>query len=226
MAKVLRSGDTAERFVATALELIAEHGGSGQVNLRQVAKRLGCAHTNLYNYYASYPELLWEAFRRTLVVYRDWLVRDLDDSLSPDAYLRRVLENLATFPQAHPGLYRFIASDRLPTEDIPRDVLEAVGAMKRWLAAACAAGSATVIRSADATTIADIVLAYVDGETLNLINERLVPGEDIAARIVDNALRLHRLLVLDARSADPADEAHPARTHYPTLDIPIDHRGG
>ncbi len=223
MARKLRSGVTADRFVDTTLELIAEQGGSGPVNLRQIARRLGCAHTNLYNYFASYPDLLWEAFRRTLVIYGDWLLRGLDDSLSPADYLRRVLENLATFPQANPGLYRFIASDPMPTDDIPDDVLETVGVMKQWLADACAAGSTTEIGSVEAAAIADIVLAYVDGETLNLINDRVVPGEAIERRIVTNALRLHRLLSHEAAADLSAPSAPTAVRPYPRLRLP--HRG-
>ena len=61
------------------------------------------------------------AFRRTL--YGSWLTQDLDDSLGREEYLRPVLVNLASFPQTHPGLYRFIASDRLPMSEMPADVV-------------------------------------------------------------------------------------------------------
>ena len=43
--------------------------------------------------------------------------------------------------------------------------------------------------------IADIVLAYIDGETLNLINGRAIPDEDLGGRVETNALRLFDLLV-------------------------------
>lgn len=210
----------ADRFVETALDLIAEEGGSGNVNLRQISRRIGCAHTNVYNYFGGYRDLLWAAFRRTLARYGEWLTRDLEDSLPPDEYLRRVVVNLATFPQAHPGLYRFIASDPLPTGGIPEDILETVGHMKQWLSETLAAASEAPIPSEAAAAIADIVLAYVDGETLNLINRRVVPGEDVPHRIVGNALRLYRLLVWDATagSLQPAGKV-PCRP-YPVLDLP------
>ncbi len=44
-----RSGSTAERLIEETLALIAERGGSQDVKLREVSRRVGCAHTNVYN---------------------------------------------------------------------------------------------------------------------------------------------------------------------------------
>ena len=52
-----------ELIVETALALINEEGSSSKVNLREIARRLGCAHTNIYNYYPSLDELLGRARR-------------------------------------------------------------------------------------------------------------------------------------------------------------------
>ena len=226
MSRTFRSGVTAERFVDTTLELIAEHGGSTGVNLRQIAKRIGCAHTNLYNYYADYSELLWEAFRRTLAVYADWLTNGLADERSPDEYLRRVLENLATFPQTHPGLDRFVASDPMPTTEIPDDILATVTRMKTWLADALAGVSTAAVADDEAQDIASIILAYVDGETLNLINDRLVPGEDVQGRIVANAMRLHRLLVDDSGPTVHRGTTLTRVPPTPPIDTQAHHQGG
>ena len=68
---------TADRFIDETLELIAEKGGSQEVNLREIARRIGCAHTNAYNYFVSFDELLWAAFRRGLKRYGEYLVHDL-----------------------------------------------------------------------------------------------------------------------------------------------------
>ncbi len=217
MGKTLRTGPTADRFVETALDLIAESGGSEKVNLRQISRRIGCAHTNAYNYFAGYQDLLWAAFRRTLAIYGEWLTNDLDESLSHDECLRRLLVNLATFPQAHPGLYRFIASDPLPSSPIPADILDTVSRMKRWLSETLGAVSGAVVGAHDAATIADIVLAYVDGETLNLINQRVVPGEDVHGRIVHNAMRVYGLLVADAANGTPSTRADAPHPPFPKL---------
>jgi AcrR family transcriptional regulator len=158
-----------------------------------VSRRLGYAHTNVYNYFTSFEDLLWAAFRRVLDDYGSYLAHDLDDTLPTDEYLRRLITNLVTYPQRNPGLYRFIGSDPISAGDFPTDILDTVVEMKQQLFDAfkvCAP-------SADSAVVEEacnIVYAYVDGETFNLINQRIVPGEDIAGRVVGNAIRLFHLL--------------------------------
>ena len=184
---------TADRFVDTTLELIAERGGSQEVNLREVARRMGCAHTNVYNYFASFDELLWAAFRRVLEDYEDHLFSGVDDSLIGDELLERLIASLVAYPQHNPGWYRFIGSDPISADEFPDDVLDKVFQMKQRLFDAfrrCAPGTDPTVT--DETC--NIIYAYIDGETFNLINERVVPGEDVAGRIVSNSLRLFEVL--------------------------------
>ena len=217
MAKKNRPGPTADRFIDETLALIGERGGSHGVNLREVSRRVGCAHTNAYNYFESFEDLLWASFRHELRAYGDFLGRDLDDSLAPREYLRRVVSNLAAYPEEQPGRYRFIASDPIDLERIPADVLETVARMKRWALDVFRACLPTLGSSADADASCNIVLAYIDGETLNLINGRMVPGEDVRGRIVENALRLFALL---ARSGSGHVVAPPVTSPaYPRLEL-------
>ncbi len=188
------SHPTAERLIAATLELIEEEGGSLTVNLRQVARRVGCAHTNVYNYFPTYQDLLWAAFRRALDHYGERLVEGLSTELEPDEYLERVLHNLASYPEAHPGLYRFIAADPIDLTTIPEGILSYVTGMKDWLAATCQAAAGTALSVEQSIDAADIVLAYIDGETLNLINGRAIPRDDIRGRVTANAMRLFQLL--------------------------------
>ena len=194
---------THDRFVEATLELIAEQGGSVGVNLRAVSRRVGCAHTNVYNYFGSYGELRWAAFRRALHVYGDHLTRGLDVAMPAEAYLRQTVQNLAAFPRANPGLYRFIGSDPIDIEAIPADIMEMVSAMKRWFAAVVGAAAGPRVAPDQVRQVADIVLAYVDGEALNLINGRALADEDLGGRVVSNALHVFELL---ARSASDGRE--------------------
>ncbi len=216
MTSADRPGLTAERFVEMMLDLIAAEGGSLRVNLRQISRRLGCAHTNVYNYFASYEDLRWAAFRRTLGIYGDYLVRDLNDSLESSEYLRRLISSLATFPQDHPGLYRFVASDPIDIDRVPGDILETVSGMKTWLSDVFRIAAGLAIGSDQAEKASNIVLAYIDGETLNLINGRVVPGEDLPDRIVQNALQLFEVL-----TTGPADQLPVAGSvrRYPSIPV-------
>ncbi len=190
-----RNKPTAERFVETTLDLIEEQGGSLSVNLRQISRRMGCAHTNVYNYFDTYQDLLWEAFRRGLDTYGEYIVHNLSSDLDADEYLRRIVFNLATFPEERPGLYRLIGSDPIDVAELPDDIVEYVTGMKEWLAAAFQAAGGTGLNAATAAQACDIVLSYIDGETLNLINGREIPSEDLRGRIIGNAEKLIALLV-------------------------------
>lgn len=190
-----------ERFITTTLELIAEEGGSIDVNLRQISRRMGCAHTNVYNYFDSYQDLLWAAYQRALVIYGEYLIQGLSVEQAPSEYLRRCVTNLATFPEENPGLHRFISSDPIELADLPPAILETVVAMKCWFGATVEAAAVPETGPEEARVAADIVLAYIDGETLNLINGRVIPSEDLGGRIVGNALRLFDLLVADGLSS-------------------------
>lgn len=212
MTKKKKTGPTAERFVEVTLSLIVEKGGSLDVNLRQVARGVGCAHTNVYNYYADFQDLLWEAFRRALIVYGEYITYDLDDSLPPMEYFRRVISNLATFPQDNPGLYRFIGSDPINLDEIPADIMDTVVSMKVWLFEVVKVLCGPEISADTAEEIANIILAYIDGETFNIINGRTVPGEDVPGRIMTNALRLFTLLTQDVGvdlTQDPVPRSFP-----------------
>ena len=66
--------------------------------------------------------------------------------------------------------------------------------MKAWLTSVFEAAAGSNTARGEARQAADIVLAYIDGETLNLINGRAVPGEDLQGRVVTNAVRLIEML--------------------------------
>jgi AcrR family transcriptional regulator len=193
MVKKRRTGPIADRFVEATLELIEEQGGSLQVNLREVARRVGCAHTNVYNYFEDFGELLWESMRRALDMYGEAMTEGLRDDILPIDYFRRLITNLIAFPQEHPGLYRFIGADRVNNNDYPQDILDTVLRLKKWLddsILACAPG----ISPEDAKEACNIIYSYLDGECFNLINDRVVPGEDVPGRMLTYALRLFTLL--------------------------------
>lgn len=206
---------TADRFIDATLELIAESGGSQEVNLRQIARRVGCAHTNAYNYFASYDDLRWAAFRRALRHYGEYLVHDLDEVADRRSYAERVVSNLASYPIAHPGWFRFIGSDPVDLETVPGDILESVGAMKEWLFGVLSVSLGPTVSATEAARIANIVLAYIDGETLNLINGRVAPGDDIEGRVVENAMRL----IEDLSGLDTLPDTSAPDLRYPTLDL-------
>lgn len=194
MAKRIKSGPTAEQFISETVALIEEKGGSHDVNLREVSRRVGCAHTNAYNYFASFEALLWASYHRAILIYDDYMTRDLLIS-SPDyASFRLVIERLVKFPLDHPGLYRFIGSDNLPIENMPPEVIDAVRMLKGKFIEGVKNMNRPKMNLSDALEISNILLAYISGESFDYINGRVLPDEDLPERTVKNALRIYGCL--------------------------------
>ncbi len=221
MPKRRSSGPYAHKFIDQTMVLIAEKGSSREVNLREISRRVGCAHTNVYNYYSSLDELRWAAFRKTLDLYAAALLDGLDDSLTGHAYFCRLIKNMVDFAAVNPGLYRFIASDPIDPESIPLDIVSYVGRMKAYFIEVISVLCADRVDNERAESIGNILLAYLDGETFNLINGRILPNEDIVGRVLVNAEQL--FTVLSSSTSDGIDltrEATVAGAHrFPTLEM-------
>jgi AcrR family transcriptional regulator len=221
MTRRKSKGPSAERYIEETLAMIVETGGSRNVNLRAISRRVGCAHTNVYNYFSSLEDLLWAAFRRALGIYAAAIVEGLDDSLSGHAYFRRLTGNLVGFAVDQPGLYRFVGSDPLDPARIPDDILETVGGLKGFYIQAIFCLCDGRLERDEAEEMANILLAYLDGEVFNLINGRVLPEEDIVGRVLDNAERLFTLL--SASTCDGIelgrDASSPGQLRYPRWEV-------
>ena len=221
MVKQTKKGPTADRYVEATIELIAEKSGSAGVNLREVSRRIGCAHTNAYNYFASLEDLLWHAMRQVLRQYSLAIAAGLDDSLSPRAYFRRVFRNMVEWSVENPGLHRFISSDPIDPMNLPRDITDTVIEMKRWMVEVLKVLTRARLDGEDLARLVDVTMGYLDGEVFNLINGRVLPGEDIAGRIIDNLEYIFTLLTAKNHdglqlSAEAADaKGHP----FPILEV-------
>ncbi len=95
-------------YLEQALRLIDERGGSQGVNLREVARALGRAHTNAYNYFHDLPDLLGQALAEILERQFAETGRALAKA-GPGAArrLERLVQSQVDFALAHPGWYRF-----------------------------------------------------------------------------------------------------------------------
>jgi AcrR family transcriptional regulator len=194
MVKKNRTGPTSERYIEATLGLVAERGGSTQVNLREISRHIGCAHTNVYNYFESREDLLWHAIRRVIQQYGNAIAFGLDESKTRHSNFRQFMRNMVEWPIQNPGLHRLISSDPLNPEQIPQDIIDTVTVMKQWIAQMFKSLANDQIEGKDLADLVDIMLGYLDGEIFNLINGRVLPGEDIAGRVVNNLERLFALL--------------------------------
>ena len=122
------------------------------------------------------------------------LLHSAEKSRTDYRYFLGAVSRMGTFPVGNPGLHRFISTDQLNMEEIPQSVLEMVGKMKQWWVGLVAAAGGEELSSKDADRIANIILAYISGESTDIINGRILPDEDVQGRVVGNAITLFQVL--------------------------------
>ena len=151
----------AERYVAMTLDLIEERGTSVGVNLREVSRRLGHAHTNVYNYFESYEDLLEHALRRAILHYAKAMAANLNGDLSARDCYRRFTRNMVEWSIQNPGYHRFISTDPLDPDALPKDIIDNVVILKAWVAELLGELAGQPIRGKALLDLRDIQLAIL-----------------------------------------------------------------
>jgi len=183
-------------ILETTLRLIEEKGGTKDVNLREIAKNVGCAHTNLYNYFDSLDDIYWEALAQVLLKMIDYSDRTITDESEPEAKFYSFLLNIIDFSMGHPGWYRLIWQESIggtPSSQI-NNILSLPGS---GFEAAIAKASNNKLSEEKASFIGDILFTYLHGELSKWINNRSYRNspEETKVKIFSNLKYLFGLLM-------------------------------
>lgn len=189
------SNETAQRFVDEMIELIRKRETSIGVNLRDVAKKVGCAHTNAYNYFDGFDGLKQSALEQTLSIYEHHLKDGVDSMDSALDRFMKLCENYIQFGVVEPGLFRFVSSDPLDKEKVVLGVVDRIIHLKSYYLDLFYEVSQDHLTREVSDTKANIIMAYMDGETFNIVNERTLPGEQLEQRIISNVSELITLFL-------------------------------
>ena len=181
--------DMKEKFIDGTLKLILEYGGITKVNLRMVSKHIGCAHTNAYNYFSNWEELIFETYDHTIVLYGLYVSYDLNNEQSQFVFIK-FIERIIDFAFIYPGYYRFIGSDDLETRRLPEKTIVKVISLRDYFIEVLNYTFADVIDNERTAHIASVVMAYLDGELFNIINKRAFPEADAKVRIIKNVIEM------------------------------------
>lgn len=92
----MAKGISKEQIIGVTLALIKDKENIRSVNLREIARHLGCAHTNLYNYYEDLDAILWdvmdEVLHKSLENLSEGIEKIDDDNIKLDNFYRRFVE--------------------------------------------------------------------------------------------------------------------------------------
>lgn len=92
----MAKGISKEQIIGVTLALIKDKENIRSVNLREIARHLGCAHTNLYNYYEDLDAILWDAMdevlHKSLANLSEGIEKIDDYNIKLDYFYRRFVE--------------------------------------------------------------------------------------------------------------------------------------
>ncbi|MFP4364140.1 MAG: TetR/AcrR family transcriptional regulator [Spirochaetia bacterium] len=160
-------GPTREQFIETALSQIDKSTGLRDLNLRKVAKAVGCAHTNVYNYFSSFDDLLWYALRDVLKKMIGFSAHTLEEN----AGFADFVESHIDFALGHKGWYRFIWIDRLSGEP-PAEVYEYFSVPANQFLEKVASAARKRTDDEYVKKAAEILHGYLHGKLCILVSDR------------------------------------------------------
>lgn len=164
-----------EMITETAALLIEETGERKSVTLREIAKRLGCAHTNLYNYYGSLNEIWWDAaawiLRRMMSETREEIVNEGPATGVSEQDLLRIFLKFFDFSVDHPGWYRFLWLEKQegsPSPEAAKTLANAMGSVYGTLGAL----TGDTMSPDKVRQLSDIMFCYTYGEITSWLHNR------------------------------------------------------
>jgi len=89
-----------ENIIKTTLDMVQRKNGIQDINLRKIARELNCAHTNLYNYFPNFNDLLWNAMFKATEIMGDFIF----EKASIESLIDRYIE----YAHHNRGLYKLI----------------------------------------------------------------------------------------------------------------------
>ncbi len=111
-----------EQIVETALELMRNRSDLRSLNLREIARTLGCAHTNLYNYFPSYNDLLWETHATLQNVFIEILSKRLQTATTAEMRLTYFFQAIVEMYVDNKGWFRLAWHEYIEGQRTERDV--------------------------------------------------------------------------------------------------------
>lgn len=187
---------TNEIILETTLHLINEKEGIKDVTLRDIAKEIGCAHTNLYNYFSSLDDIFWETLAQVLLKMIDYADVDLDTEADPEENLYLVLSNIIDFAMDHPGWYKLMWLESLggePSEEVKKILTKPGKDFTNKLIKA----NNNRLSEEEANTIGDILHGYLRGELCKWINHRrfINSRKETKIKILSNLKCIYKLMI-------------------------------
>ena len=184
----------AETIITKFVAILEEVGSSETVSFREIARRIGCNHTNLYNYFESFEDLRAQSLIFIAQSLRKRIVPQ-SEALPPETLFRNFIHSLAEWAVSNAAIYRILWIDKMPAEAsmavfsvLPRPENAIMPILEKL-----AEGS---IHTKKLQPIAAMVHSYFHGEILKMIcNRHEISVEEFLEQISGRSLDMARSLL-------------------------------
>lgn len=113
---------TKEQIISTAMEFMRNRNELRTLNMREVARALGCAHTNIYNYFPSYTDLLWETHTAILEEFINILREKISSAATAEIKLQSFFDTFVQMYLDHKGWFRLAWLEYIGEERPKRNI--------------------------------------------------------------------------------------------------------
>ncbi|HCC36044.1 MAG TPA: TetR/AcrR family transcriptional regulator [Ruminococcaceae bacterium] len=111
-----------EQIIETALELMKNKNDLRGLNMREIARTLGCAHTNIYNYFPAYSDLLWETHAVLHEGFMEMLTKRLEAANNAEMRLDYFFSAFVDTYMDNKGWFRLAWHEHIEGERPQRDI--------------------------------------------------------------------------------------------------------
>lgn len=104
----MKKGITKEQVIEKTLEITRDNQDFSKVNLRVIAREVGCAHTNLYNYFSNFDQLLCEVYIKVLSIFSAKIMEGISGINDYILLLRKLFNEIIDFYLSNRGWFRLL----------------------------------------------------------------------------------------------------------------------
>lgn len=197
----MKKNITKEQIVETALELMKDKSDLHSLNLREIARTLGCAHTNLYNYFPSYNDLLWETHASLQELFLNMLAVKLEAASTAEMRLVFFFEAFADMYLDQKGWFRLSWNEYIGGERPQRDIeatKETKEALHHYLSEIWNDLTGVYPEDEKLSRVLHNIHCYIVGEVSNYLSERglLAHEKELKKYIVRESVSIFKLCLM------------------------------
>lgn len=210
----MAKGIDREQILNVTLDLVRYQENVHNVNWREIARNLGCAHTNLYNYYKDLDQIYWDALDIILAKLEVCLTSDLSQYADGKARMIAVYTRFLDFYLENPGWFRLVWLEKLEGARPQKNVdltNQTVSVFTSTLISLLAEQYDLNLTHNQAKYILHTVHCYLHGEiSIHISGRGLIKEQDaFKQHVIAECVHLTGLLALGMKNKNPA-ELHPA----------------